>query len=226
MNVSRFLFCVISFLLLSPSISYGRYGRSGVKGEDAIWYLYTFIFWAVLIFIIYISYSYKKSINKKVFLKSSIVQSFFWPVIMIFTVLIVVNLIAPKSPPKKQTSPKYDFAEEMRLEGEVKDHFKIADNTYDYVEVHFKNFGKDTNQFRILNFYYDKTLADDPEYRDVGYLGLAYIAYKMYKDEECLSDLNKISNQNLKYVNYLRGALYEEEISTVRANCSWRHPCS
>jgi hypothetical protein len=217
--MKRLLLLLSGFIFLFPSLAYSR-GR--IDPKDRVWYGYTFVFWAVFILLYFLYSRYKNAKNKKAFLRSSFMQSVFWPAIMIFVVFALMNLFGPRmtietTTHQEQMKQLPQTGEENVWRKKVERDFTNPDLTYEYIKYHYSKNPTEEENYELLNFYRDKILAADPAYRNIGYLGLAYCSYQGKGYKEGMLHLKSISDRKLKYVNYLKGCVFLEEADTSNA---------
>jgi RsiW-degrading membrane proteinase PrsW (M82 family) len=221
MKYFRFLLLLICCTL--PSIVLAR-GKTPLTEGERMVSICIIISFPILIWAWFVYYRYQRTKDKRKFLRSSFMQAIFYPVIMTFLVLIFVNLISPsqvvKNEIKKKISHEDLLIKEQGLRKKVEENFTNPDLTFEYIRFHYQNAKEAENDYEIVNFYHDKIQADDPIYRDVAFIGLAYCDFQLKKYDEALAELNNIYDTKFPYQNYIKGCIYLEKLDTLKAIAS------
>jgi RsiW-degrading membrane proteinase PrsW (M82 family)/heme/copper-type cytochrome/quinol oxidase subunit 2 len=201
-------------LFLCPIVAW-----AGEKENYGMWRLYTYLFWIVFFFLCYLHFLYKRAKSKKEFLRSSLVQAFFVPILMLISAYTIVQLLGlPKPEVTKEPDPWEDMkALEAEYKKKLDADFLNIENTYHYIRTYYYNRSGEAQHYELLNLYADRTYSSDIRYRSVGYLGLAYCYLKQKELDRAQEAIDKIEAQPLKLKDYIQGWIFLYRQDTTQA---------
>lgn len=144
--------------------------------------------------------------------------------IMTITVLII-NLLSPTKPTFEQSEITWEeiaTAESDKRDSiyfdKLKDDFLNVELNLHFLNEHFSESVELRNDYKITEFYWDHTLADDQKYKQIGFWGQGICYILSGSIDEGLASLAQVKEKNLPWYNYALAKAFESKNNKLLAS--------